>query len=602
VSGLTGGGLELQINGGGTLTLGAGATSFAFATALASGTAYTVSVAQQPTTPAQTCTVANPSGTIESNVVNVSVSCTTTEAATYTVGGSISGLLGSGLVLQDNGAANLTVASNSTSFVFATQLAGGASYQVTILTQPALQTCTVSAGSGKIGSGAVTGVAISCVTTAFQVGGTINGLSSAGLVLTDNGGNALTVASGATSFVFTMPLASGAAYSVAVGTQPSSPAEQCAVANGSGSVAHSNVSSVIVTCVAVGRFVYIANSSDDANANGDVAAFAIDQSTGTLTAVTGSPFLADNQPTAVLVEHTDQFVYVTNGHSSDVSLFSPDAVTGALTLKHSYPSPGTAGQSLAIVPGNANLYVGGAGAGDGTVFGYDLNTGSGSLSPIVASAPAINPVTANNTPYGVGVDPSGQFVFATANNHFFWVYSIGTGGVLTNLMNSPFTTGAGPTAVAVWPKGTASGGFVYTSDGADNTIGAFSYDSTGNLTPLTNAPFPADATQPTGMVFDPTGTYLFVANYQDNDITTFTLNTGTGALTLQGSAVLTGCLTACPNPGPIDVKIDPSGKFLYAINKLDGSVSSFTVNAGVLTLTGTYPITSGAVPVSLAVD
>ena len=81
-------------------------------------------------------------------------------SAAYSVGGTVSGLSGT-VVLQDNGGDNLSVPANG-SFTFATQLAAGAAYAVTVATNPAGQTCTVANGSGTVGSGNVTGVAVSC--------------------------------------------------------------------------------------------------------------------------------------------------------------------------------------------------------------------------------------------------------------------------------------------------------------------------------------------------------------------------------------------------------------------------------------------------------
>src|ERR1700690_1919629 len=54
---------------------------------------------------------------------------------TYTVGGTVTGLLGSGLVLQINGGDNLAFTANG-GFDFGTRLANGASYSVTVATQP----------------------------------------------------------------------------------------------------------------------------------------------------------------------------------------------------------------------------------------------------------------------------------------------------------------------------------------------------------------------------------------------------------------------------------------------------------------------------------
>src|ERR1700730_9027182 len=56
--------------------------------------------------------------------------------STYTVGGSVSGLSGAGLVLQNNGGNNLMVAATATSFTFSTAPASRSDYSVAVLTQP----------------------------------------------------------------------------------------------------------------------------------------------------------------------------------------------------------------------------------------------------------------------------------------------------------------------------------------------------------------------------------------------------------------------------------------------------------------------------------
>src|SRR5205814_923791 len=88
------------------------------------------------------------------NVTNVTVTCTTN---THTIGGTVGGLSGTGLVLQNNGGDNLTVLANG-AFTFSTAIASGSPYAVTVLTQPThpSQTCTVTN---------VTNVNLSCAIT-----------------------------------------------------------------------------------------------------------------------------------------------------------------------------------------------------------------------------------------------------------------------------------------------------------------------------------------------------------------------------------------------------------------------------------------------------
>jgi hypothetical protein len=84
------------------------------------------------------------------------------DAVTYSVGGSVSNLAGSGLVLQNNGADDLAIAANGP-FSFATELLSGSSYSVRVATQPAGQTCTVTNGNGTISNADVTNIGVSCV-------------------------------------------------------------------------------------------------------------------------------------------------------------------------------------------------------------------------------------------------------------------------------------------------------------------------------------------------------------------------------------------------------------------------------------------------------
>ena len=130
-------------------------------------------------------------------MAGLALACTdapTEPAPTYTVGGTVSGLSGSGLVLRDNGGDNLAVPANGP-VTFSTPLASGTAYNVSVLTQPIspAQICIVTSGRGTIASANVTTVAIVCTTSTHTVGGTVTGLAGSGLVLRDNGGDDLAV-------------------------------------------------------------------------------------------------------------------------------------------------------------------------------------------------------------------------------------------------------------------------------------------------------------------------------------------------------------------------------------------------------------------------
>jgi hypothetical protein len=243
VSGLTTGkSVTLLDNATDSLVVAANG-AFTFAKAVASGSPYKVTVKVQPV--GETCTVTGGTGTVvASNITTVVVAC---KPKTFTIGGTVSGLsTGASVTLLDNGADSLAVTVNG-KFTFKTPVASGSTYNVTVGTQPTGETCTVTGGSGTVVAANVTTVKVVCASSStFTIGGTVSGLNSGtSVTLLDNGTDSLTVtANGA--FTFNTKLATGAAYKVTVGTQPTG--ETCTVTNGSGTVGSANVTNVAVAC------------------------------------------------------------------------------------------------------------------------------------------------------------------------------------------------------------------------------------------------------------------------------------------------------------------------------------------------------------------
>ena len=603
ISGLSASGLVLQDNTGDNLTVSAGATSFTFAKSVSAGGQYSVTISSTP--PNTSCSITNAAGVVAAaNVTNVAVTCA---PIAYTIGGTLSGLSGSGLVLQDNGGDDLTVAAGASSFSFATPIASGGAYAVTILTQPADQTCAVTNGKGNVAATKVTNVAITCGPPSYTVGGTITGLTSTGntLVLQDNGGDTLTVTAGG-GFTFKTHLAGGAAYSVTVLTHPTTPAQACSVTNGTGAIGTSDITNITVNCLNVGRVVYVVNSTD--NTNGDVSAFTIDAATGALTAVAGGAVAAHTAPTGIAIDSTttdgETAVYVSNRASADLSYYDFPAAnsSGDLPFVGNVPlDPAApiilAPEVIAIAPVGGPymvyMFMGGSGTGSqGALTGLRLDLQG------VWEVPndGFSPATATEGPVlGLAIDGSAAVLFATTSSaNLLDVYSINGDASLTAVAKGPYKTGNDPRGVAVWPLSAYSTGFVYTANKGDNTISAFAFDgSAGNLQPATTF---ATGHAPVGIAIDPTGTYLYTANSGDGTVSAFSINSSTGALTSLGAAVASGNLnpTVNANPGPIDIRVDPSGQFVYCVNGTDGSVSLFTVKAGALTLSKTYPTGTGA--------
>lgn len=115
--------------------------------------------------------------------------------ASFPINGTIIGLSNSGLVLTTNGM-DLPVAATATTFVFPNSLSYGDVYNVTAKTQPQHQTCSIGAftdSAGHIYTGATDtagrisaiNIGVTCTLNTAALGGTISGLTSDGLVLTN---------------------------------------------------------------------------------------------------------------------------------------------------------------------------------------------------------------------------------------------------------------------------------------------------------------------------------------------------------------------------------------------------------------------------------
>ena len=276
VSGLVGSGLVVRNNGGDDLPIASNG-SFTFATELASGSAFAVAVATQPTRPSQTCTVADASGTIGGgDVRTVKVTCSTNK---YTIRGTVSGLQGPGLVLRNNGADDVGVQTDG-AFAFPTQIASGSGYRVEVGAHPTTpaQACSVQNGEGNVADRDVDNIVITCALRQFTIGGTISGLRGTGMILANNGGDRFNPTADG-PFTFPTAALSGSSYHVTVANPPVGPLQFCRVRNDRGVVLEANVSNVLVECfifgIGVGGTVSGLNSQGlELRSNGEKLAIA----------------------------------------------------------------------------------------------------------------------------------------------------------------------------------------------------------------------------------------------------------------------------------------------------------------------------------------
>ena len=298
---------------------------------------------------------------------------------------------------------------------------------------------------------------------------------------------------------------------------------------------------------------------------------------------------------------TASFAVVSNSGSGTVSAFAVSS-TGGLSLVSGSPfTAGAGAEFMAFDSVHKFLFVSNQLAN--TVSAFSLNTSTGALSPVPGS-----PFATGARPTTVVVDSMGRFVFvANQAANSITVFSIGAGGVLTRVAGSPFAANS-PFGLTISPAGTV----LYASNFPDsqtidfNTVSAFTISPNGALTAISGSPF-ADAnstsgfTAAIGLLADPSGKFLFVADHMAESVVSFNVNSATGALSPISAlpAPATSCGTSCHH-NPLRLAVDPRDQFVYWTNVQNGTVSTFNINSGNLAFveeTG-----AGSHPFGLALD
>ena len=531
VGGLAGQGLVLQNNAGDDLAVNASG-SFTFANTLATDAGYSVTVKSQPSDPSQICTVNAGSGKVgTADIANVAITCAT---SSFLVGGSVSGLQGAGLVLQNNAGDDIAVDADG-KFRFDTAVASGAGYAITVKAQPAspTQTCSVSKASGKVVNAAIDDVSVVCATNAYPVGGSVSGLQGSGLVLTNNTED-LAVAASSGSFAFTQNVASGADYTVSVKTQPSTPSQTCTVNNGQGTIANAGVSNVGVSCTTDSFFVK-----------------------GTLTGLDGVGLVLQNNGDDITPTADGSFTFpkVASGQPYNVTVKTqPTLVTQNCTVSNGGGTIGGADVSnvsvacQSMVPRFAYLAAQGL-SSTGRILTFAVDANTHAFSPLGGT-----PASSGFLPSSMAVDASGQFAYVTTSNGINQ-YNVGSDGALAPMSTPKVNAGTTPQGVTLAPNGRLA--YALNADPINGKISILPVGSDGALGAAKQV---AVGAAPSGFAVESSGRFVYVANSL-NRITAFTVDQTNGTLISNGSVSVTG--------GKVvkNLTADASGRFVYAITQ-----------------------------------
>jgi 6-phosphogluconolactonase len=275
------------------------------------------------------------------------------------------------------------------------------------------------------------------------------------------------------------------------------------------------------------------------------------------------------------------FAYMLQENNNQITSYQVDS-RGLLIPAISAPfATGTSPVSLAAT---SNLvYV--ADKGSSQISGYLTNFTNGRMAPVLNS-----PYAADIVPASIAVDAPMHFVYATGLDSggngaiSGWRYAP-TFGTLTPLSGSPFHAGTNPSGIAF----DRSGRYAYVADTANNELLAYSVNLTsGALTPLSGSPFHTEAA-PVAIVVDTAGNFLYVADSGGQRISGFKI-ADNGELT---------AITNSPFPTgntPVALALDATQHYLYVANSGSSNIWAYQVNpsTGVLSVVTDSPFQAGS--------
>jgi 6-phosphogluconolactonase len=268
---------------------------------------------------------------------------------------------------------------------------------------------------------------------------------------------------------------------------------------------------------------------------GGVDASSITQ-TGTLSAVSGSPFLLPDAPPgfgsppvdSLAMHPSGNFLYAPDPPANEVVGFAIDGTTGVLTPVPGSPFPvGTQPEQVVIDPSGQFLYV--SDFSSSGISGFAINFSTGTLTIVPGS-----PFFGGDDPDGLIVHPSGKFLYCTTTyGNSIAAFTIDpTTGALTAISGSPFSLGLGMSSAPYSIAQDPAGKFLYALGSEDGNIYEFTIDAnSGALTPVTGSPFHQGlGLDASSLIVDPGGKFLYFSSQLQDYIHILDIDGTTGAL------------------------------------------------------------------------
>jgi 6-phosphogluconolactonase len=231
------------------------------------------------------------------------------------------------------------------------------------------------------------------------------------------------------------------------------------------------------------------------------------------TPTTGALQVAVTAP-SMAVSPDGQWLIALDGITQQLDIYAINASTGVLTAAAGSPATyslasgaGTWLPTTVKVSPDGTLIFAALGTGGDVVFTFDTTTGAAVLSQTLGTG---NLTTGD---YGLAVDPKTAYLYIarSGTNGGLMVYSIGSGGALNLVKGSPFAAGNGTYSVVLDSTGT----YAYAANRTDSTISGYTIvpaTATAGLTltALSGSPY-ASGTSVQSLGIDSSGKYLLAA-------------------------------------------------------------------------------------------
>jgi DNA-binding beta-propeller fold protein YncE len=244
-----------------------------------------------------------------------------------------------------------------------------------------------------------------------------------------------------------------------------------------------------------------------------------------------------------------------------------------------------------------------------------VNNGAADLGFVLPRVPtALSAITVSSPAEELLFVASSKDLSANHNDNTLSVYGVGSDGILTEKIGSPYSTPTiNPSSVLavntnVAPQNNNGGVFVYVgaAGNASGALDAFqvctvvgiagctSSDVTNALLlPVGTAPT-STGQNPVGMVVDPTNNFLYVVCKDLSQVFGYRIFETTGVLTAQNPA------NQSTGSQPVALAIHSSGKFLYTSNSGSSNISAFTLSTTSGSMSSASTVTSPPGPSGMA--